>query len=221
MKAKNGKITLSGPSQIGDLRFKHLDAYILQEFMERGHKPDVHCIVKFISKFYGIVEPLVYTLDYDDLKKEYGRCINLFKGFGLRKPKKEITVEGVTYQLVNMKRPSAGWVADCDLSDFENDPVRLACICYIPKGTNYGDVDEHLNLLHPIESRHEIFKEHFPLEEYLHLSGFFLSRFVKLQRRYMAVQKAKMRGRRLRKTLILGWKRLTQSAKNIIFLGTK
>jgi len=214
-------IELKAPATINDLRFKHLDAYRSDSFMEQGHAPTVATKVKFVASFFSVVEPLVYTLDYDDISKVYRHCLELFKDFTLSKPAKEITVNGIEYELVNLKRPTAGFVADCSLSDFNADPVRLACICYIPKGTNYGDVDKHLNLKHPIEDRYEEFKEHFPLKEFLDLECFFFLECAISLRIYTARAQAITRARRRGLAVIRGWKRLTSSLKSTITGGTK
>ena len=214
-------IDLKAPATIDDLRFKHLAAYRSESFMEQGHAPTVATKVKFIASFFGIVEPLVYTFDYNDISKVYRHCLELFNGWQLSKPEKEIKVNGIEYELIDLKRPSAGFVADCSLSDFNADPVRLACICYIPKGTNYGDVDSHLNLKHPIEQRYEEFKEHFPLKVFLDLEGFFLLGCAKSLRIYTARTRAITRARRRALAVILGWKLLTSSLKSMITSGTK
>lgn len=201
-------IELKAPKRLKDLRFKHLEAYQMQP-TTKGDYVDVKSVVKFVAAFLGVQPVVIHPLDYDDVMKFYNHCIKLFLGFGLQKPPKEINVNGVDYQLVNLDRPPVGFIADVDCSDFEADPVRLACICYIPKGSSYGDVDKNDNLLHPIASRYDDFKQHFPLEVYLYLSGFFLQKFVKSANKYTAIMRVRRRVKRLFRKKTRGTKSLT------------
>ena len=212
---------LKAPKTINGLRYKHLSAFTSESFQQKGHVPDVDTIVKFVASFFGVMEPLVLRMEYKELQRVYRHCVGLWAGFGLKALPKEIEVNGKHYDLVDLKRPPAGWVIDSDASDFDKDPVRLACICYIPKGTKYGDIDENENLIHPISERHEEFKQHFPLVLHCHLSAFFLQRYVKYAKRYMAKEQAKTKARRLKRVPLIGWLRSTFSRKNTAYSGTK
>lgn len=205
---------LKAPKTINDLRYKHLSAFCTDSFKEKGGDPDPQTIVEFISLFFGIMEPMVLRMEYNDLQKVYRHCVNLWAGFGLERLPKTITVNGKEYDLVNLKRPSTGWVIDSIHSDFDKDPARLACICYVPKGTKYGDIDQNSNLLHPISDRHAEFKEHFELKLHAHLSAFFLKRYVVYAKRYMAVQSMKRWSKNLKQAFKRGGKRLTWWRKN-------
>ena len=212
---------LKAPKTIEDLRYKHLSAFTSESFQLKGHNPDVDTIVKFVAAFFGIVEPMVLRMEYKDLQKVYRHCVSLWSTFGLKALPKEIEVNGKCYDLVDLKRPPAGWVIDSDASDFEADPVRLACICYIPTGTKYGDIDENENLLHPIAQRYDDFKEHFPLVLHCHLSAFFLQRYLKYAKRYTAIERAKTKAKRLKPVRLIGWWRSIFSRKNTAYSGTK
>ena len=212
---------LKAPKTIEDLRYKHLSAFTSESFQLKGHNPDVDTIVKFVAAFFGIVEPMVLRMEFSDLQKVYRHCVGLWAGFGLQPLPKEIEVNGKHYELVDLKRPSAGWVIDSDASDFEAEPARLACICYIPKGTKYGDIDENENILHPISERLDDFKQHFPLVLHCHLSAFFLQRYVTFAKRYTAIERAKTRARKLKRVRWIGWLRSIFSRKSTAYSGTK
>ena len=212
---------LKAPKTIDDLRYKHLSAFLTESFKEKGGAPDVHTVVEFVSEFFGIMPAMVQRMEYSDLQKVYRHCVGLWSGFGLQRPPKEIEVNGKQYELINLKRPTAGWVIDSDASDFDADPVRLACICYIPKGTKYGDIDENENLLHPISERYEEFKQHFPLITHCHLSAFFLRRWLKYAKRYTAIARARTKAKRLKRVPLIGWWRSILSLKSMAYNGTK
>jgi hypothetical protein len=217
----SASVDLKTPKRLSDMRFKHLSAYTNKTWVDRASTPDVHIVVQFVSDFFGIMPQVVKTFDWDDLKKIYSHCVSEFSKAQFRPPPKSITVNGKQYDLANLKKPPAGWVADADLSDFMADPVRLACICYIPAGTKYGAIDEHHNLLHPISERHKEFTEHFPLDVYLPLAGFFLRAFVTSAEKSMVKAKATMKAKRLKARLTNGARRLTQWLKSAASSGTK
>jgi hypothetical protein len=105
------------------------------------------------------------------------------------------------------------------MSDFEKDPVRLACMCYIPKGTVYGEMDDAENVLHPIQSRHEAFSEEFPLMLYLRLHAFFLLKYRKSASAFMVSQRV---NQKLSKALsMIGYYRLTSWLKRLTQRGER
>jgi len=212
--------TLKAPRKREDLRIKHLAAYEHPLFIERGTRYDAEMIIAFVSEFAKLHPTAVAQLPFADLKKYYTHCVSLFNGFGLQAPAKEIEINGKHYELINLKSPPTGWVMDCDLSDFQKDPVRLACLCYVPKGTRYGEVDENDNLKHPASERHEDFTAHFPLEQFIYLQAFFLRRYAKYEARYMAIERLKRKARRF-KQKITGLIRSILSLKSLVTAGKK
>jgi hypothetical protein len=92
-------------------------------------------------------------------------------------------------------------------------------MCYVPKGTVYGEMNDAEDVLHPISSRWEDFNEHFDLLLYLRLHAFFLRRFKKWGDVYMVSQKVI---RKLNKALsMIGYYRLTSWLKKRTQLGVK
>jgi len=134
--------------------------------------------------------------------------MSVFGSFSMKAPDKHITINGKDYDLVNLKTPTTGWVIDSSQSDFQKDPVRLACLCYVPSGTRYGEINEDGSLVHPISERHEDFKQHFPLDKFLRLQAFFLRQFATSIERSMVKAKARTKAKRKKARLINGWNRL-------------
>lgn len=189
MANKDVTIDLKAPKSLKDLRFKHLPAYIDVNFLEKGNEPDDKTLISFCSKLLNHSEALIRTCKRSDLLDIYLHCINIFGGYKLLNPPKQIEIKGVIYELVDTSRPSVGFCMDVDQSDFEKDPVRLAAMCYIPKGTKYGALDENENLIHPIASRYKDFEEHFPLIHYFELNAFFLSKWKQSAKIYTVKKK--------------------------------
>lgn len=208
---------LKAPKTIKDMRLRHLAAYTSKDWLENSDNPTEETVVNFLATFFGHTPELIWSCDWGDLKKVYNHCIKIFGSFEMKAPPKEITVKGIEYQLVNFKRPTAAWMADVSLADFQKHPWKVAAISYIPKGTTYGEIDEHQNVRYPMSSREEDFKEHFPMDTWLQLQAFFLRRFERSIGKHMAIQRAKRKGKRARKRLKQlasnGWKRLTSWPK--------
>lgn len=144
---------------------------------------DAHSLefkVSLVARMAGVDKLDVYQGNMKEVEKAYRHCIGVISTINPSpEPPKTITVEGNDYQLINIDKAPAGWHMDVSLSDFLADPVRMACLAYIPVGTKYGEVDEHKNLLYPIASRYEDFEKHFPLETFVQMNAFFLNKFAK------------------------------------------
>ena len=176
-------IDIKLPKTINDLRIKHLKALTDSSFKDQDL--DLNGIIKFLANFSLVSVAQLRRCEKNDLINMFNYCMALFNDLKLvGAPPKELTINGVVYSFIDPRKAPVGWHIDVDESDFKNDPTRLACICYIPKGTTYGDLDANDNMLYPISSRYEDFKEHFKLIDYLELSTFFLLKLKRLMSSY-------------------------------------
>jgi hypothetical protein len=202
-------INLEKPKNSGALRIRHFKALQILEESYDG-EVTVKSIVSFVAAFNSRKESMIGQCDIFDLKKAFAYYIDLFAGLRIDKaPRQEITINGKEYELVNMDRPPTAWVMDTDMSDFTKDPIRLACICYVPKGTKYGVQDAHDNMLYPIQDRYQDFKSEFPLDQFATLNAFFLRRYERLARDYMVRTRTENQIRKVKAVLMTGWQRLT------------
>ena len=112
-----------------------------------------------------------------------------------------ITLKGQRFCLVDPGKVGIGWHIDWNSSakqkTIEKDPVRLACLFYLPEGYNYSDVDANGNITHPIASRYELFKEEFPLDLFIRCTNFFLKRSLTLTKRSMVREIARRSRRKI------------------------
>jgi len=210
---------------VNGLRIKHVKA--LHELSNYDEKNPFRHYCKVVSILSGRSMQYLYTrCDARDIVDAYNMAIKVFDQLNneLAKAHKkplpnEIEVNGKTYELVNLERPNVSFVIDSDMSDFEKDPVRLACMCYIPKGTVYGEMNDAEDVINPISSRWEDFNEEFPLLLYLQLHAFFLLRYKRWASVYMAKRKIQ---EHLRKALLMiGFYRLTSWLKKRTQHGAK
>jgi hypothetical protein len=156
-----------------DLRIRHAKAIGASRF--EGQITE-QIMIEFLSDFTGLsVNKIQYGFDLRQIIKQFEHILDLYNGLKLDgKPPSSITLEGQHFDLIDFWKVASGWHMDNSKMDYAKDPVKLACMCYVPKGTKYGTMDENDNLVYPSESRRELFEAEFPLEAYVNLSAFFL-----------------------------------------------
>lgn len=180
------------PKDKTGLLIKHLpavaDARLAESVAPIGLKIDT------LRIFTGFSKVRLHTWDLADVDKAFTHLIQIIADIDIKSPvPQELLIDGQLFILVDPEKAPAGWHADYAESDFSKDPVRLACMCYIPHGTFYGQIDQHDNLMYPIRSRHALFTEKFPLEVYIRLTAFFLLKFETSMNAYTVLQKKKER----------------------------
>lgn len=172
-------IKIKAPKSINDLRIKHLE--FLKD--EKYHKnTDTLTFIEFISKFTNTDINELKKVNLIKLKGVYLHLISIFQNYKISEPEKEIEIEGIKYELVQPAKVGIGWHIDVANSDLENDPSRIASLMYIEKGTNYGELDENLNMNYSNKKRAEIFEKEMPLPVYLNLLNFFFEQINKINK---------------------------------------
>lgn len=177
------------PKTIHDLRIKHVKAMRNDDYLELIDKSTsdedyIKLCISFLSEFTGVDRVNLYSYPLHQVMKAYNHCAGLFAKIPKLEPKKELTINGKVYQMVNPRTVALGWHVDWSRgmqeNILENDPVRVACLMYIPKGSNYSEVDQTGNLKDRIADRYKDFEEHFPLIEFVNVTGFFLLKYQRL-----------------------------------------
>ena len=164
------------PKTIKDLRISHLQALTNEQFGDTMSDED---IVKFVSIFAGISEQEVLTIVPKDVVRMYNHLAEMWDEFKPRNtPPVEIVINGKTYRRADPNKEGYGWHIDWKRNASLDDPIRLACMMYIPMGV-YGAMDENSNMINPISERYEDFKNDFPLTTYLESQGFFLHNWLR------------------------------------------
>lgn len=125
-------------------------------------------------------------LDKDELKevsvksieKLYSEVVKLIGSHKPRPPRKSIHINGTKYVFVKrFADMSAAWHELVRRSDFKNNPIRMASLCYIEQGMTYAQKGPNDTIANPTNERDRIFSSHFPLPDYLDLSNFFLRKY--------------------------------------------
>jgi len=183
------------PSKTKDLRIEHFTALQNPYFLTE-EKLDIMDQLEFIHLFTSISRPKLKRINATDIAKMFNHIVRLYSGIKVNKPPREITLNGIEFELINPEKVGVGWHADFSKGDMKKDAVYFGCLFYFPKGAKYGDVDENDNLLNPIADRYDIIKEHMPLDVFMNASAFFLSKIkqsmqisVQILRTKMAIEK--------------------------------
>lgn len=207
------------PKDKAGLRIKHLP--VLYDERLSAEVPTMSLKIDVLHKFTGLPKPTIHQINGEDVSKMFTHLLTIIASMDRDSlPPKEIVIDGQAFTLVDFEKVGSGFHADVESSDFEIDPVRLACICYIPKGTFYGEIDAQKNLLYPIADRWQLFHDHFPLETFLQLNAFFLRKFNRSMNAFIKRARKRIRKER-RKAVMIGLWSLMCSLKKWAFRGTK
>lgn len=146
---------------------------------------DIHNIVSIVS---GLDLRTIGQLSNNTIKEAFGYIL-AHMDYLPQRPKKEITIKGITYffdqDLSNSEDWTGGRYIDADNRGIklEEEPEYLPAICYVEKGKKYGDVT--------LSKRAEIMKTHFKGTDFLDLNTFFLDKSEKLKPGYLILQAAR------------------------------
>jgi hypothetical protein len=174
---------IKAPKTIHDLRIKHFNTLKNQKFEniteDIPFAERLDLMVDFVSGICSVDKELIYDIDIKNLNEIYLHCIGLFDKIPYSEPKKELKINGIEYKLVDPHTVATGWHVDWSKSDIEKDPVRIACLMYIPKDKHYSMLDSTGNLEMKIADRYKDFEEHLELVDFMNASRFFLLKWFK------------------------------------------
>jgi hypothetical protein len=171
-------IEIKVPKTLGDLRIEHLKA--LQFSNEKLGKMKMQDIIEFLSLVTSATKNELRKINLEDLKDILEHVVKIFTDYKVKNPDKKINIEGKDYEIIDPKKVGVGWHIDISNSDFEKDPGRLASLMYIEKGSTYGNMDEHGNMIYSNQDRQKIFERSMPLNCYLDIFSFFLRKSLEL-----------------------------------------
>jgi hypothetical protein len=180
----------AGPKDLRIKHFKAMSSIPLENIDSENLFQDDTQVILFLADFLNLKYSQVLDFTVKDIERMKNLALKAFMNMEVSKePPKNITVAGQEFYLADPEKVGVGWHIDFKSailnSAMQKDPVRLACLFYLPKGYNYSDVDENGNITHPISSRYELFREHFPLDVFIKSSGFFLRLSLESSRRSM------------------------------------
>ena len=78
------------------------------------------------------------------------------------------------------------------IEDISQDPCQALAIMYLEKGMEYCQEDDRGRLLNPNDKRYDLFKEHFPGDEFLNFFSFFLHYSKKQKNAILGIQMVRL-----------------------------
>lgn len=191
------------PRNSKELRIKHFASMAMLPVKDFSTDRDR---ILFLSEFLGLHYNEVLRFRISDIAKMAKHAAKAISKMDLTSALPEtIELKGQRFCLVDPDKIGIGWHIDFSATSIKKDPVRLACLFYVPEGFNYSDVDQNGNLEHPIASRYDLFEREFPLDLFIRSSDFFLRKSLHSIRRSMVQESAR---KKLRKTISSAVKRL-------------
>ena len=200
--------TIHQVKRITDLISEH-------KLTKESNSISVELMHEFVSACSGVRIDDLLEAKQSDIKKVFNVAVGAFTTYEKKDPPKTIEIQGKTYHLMDLQDQKGGWYVDVKVmaEDFKSQPELLPALNYIEeeeykrwlffKGKRpmkYSQKDENGKTINPITERAEIFREHFPGDVFLDLSGFFFDKSeilikvfseIGLQQARMEIQKAR------------------------------
>jgi hypothetical protein len=144
----------------------------LSKELDVNEQPTFNNKVRHLSYYSGMGIDELSECSPLDVNKAFDHLLTCINNYTPKEPPREVEVNGTTYVLIDIDKQKARWLIDFEASqeDFESKPERMAALCYVEKGKQYGEV--------PLVEREKILREHCPAFVYLDLCAFFLNKSI-------------------------------------------
>lgn len=183
-----------------ELKMKHFDAIDMLAKQKEIDK------VKFLTAFFGKEHKKTFESGIaEDVNAAFERVVDRvnkdLQTTHVKLPKR-INLGGTDFYLLDLKRPTTGWMIDS--VEVMKTPDRLVEMCYCPEGSYYGETDETSFLLNPLGKYTDAIREEFPLRYYKPLADFFLNAQILSVEKSLAKQRGEEWARKMLSHLKLG-----------------
>ena len=163
------------------------------EYFQDLEYPTIQEKIRFISDWCDLSKEEVKEMTVETINKIASTVLQVISDFKPKPvPTKELTINGNKYTFVGrFSEMSASWHELVRMSDFEENPIRMASLCYIEKGMDYATKGKNDTIKNPTSKRDELFTVHFPLDEYLTLNAFFLQKFKEWHESFTEIKRVR------------------------------
>ena len=153
---------------------------------------DFQCQV--LNIFSGVPMSQIRKAHIDDVTTAARMVLEMLAEYKVQEPSEKIEIDGKVYCF---EKEVAGWstgqILDMKLiEDLPSNPSEALAIMYIEEGMEYCQEDERGKVLNPNKKREDIFKAHFPGDEFMNFFAFFLSESQKRKNAISAIQILRM-----------------------------
>jgi len=158
---------------------------------------EFHC--QLVSIFSGMAINKVKRAVPDSIMEASKHIFTILSQYEKQEPQELIEIEGKKFRLEkNFGHVTTGQIIDLKLiDDISADPWAPLAIMYVEDGMEYCQEDDRGRVLNPNDVRHQLFKEHFPGDEFLNFYAFFLSRLEERSLAILGIQTVRMMMQRM------------------------
>jgi hypothetical protein len=191
-------IKLKLPTRIEDCRPDQLTKWImLTDAMKERQDDEWIGMIEFqcqmLSIFSGLSTNKIKKGNIQDVQEASNSLLAMLAQYKSSDPVGTVEIEGNKYSFnKDFNLITTGQIIDLKLiEDIASDPCKAVAICYIEQGLDYCEEDSKGRITNPTEFRYNLFKEHFPGDEFLNFFGFFLREYETRSRAILAIQTLK------------------------------
>jgi hypothetical protein len=148
---------------------------------------------QMLSIFSGLSTNKIKKGNIQDVQEASNTLLAMLSEYKSSDPVGTVVIEGKQYNFnKDFNLITTGQIIDLKLiEDIASDPCKAVAICYIEAGLDYCEEDSKGRITNPTEFRYNLFKEHFPGDEFLNFFGFFLREYEMRSRAILAIQQLK------------------------------
>jgi len=143
-----------------------------------------------LSIFSGQSVTKIKKGNIDDVQAAANAMLEVLGAYKSSDPIGKVTIEGKNYIFdKDFAHMTTGAIIDLKLiENVAEDPCRALAICYVEEGFDYCHEDNKGRITNPTAIRYELFKKHFPGDEFLNYFGFFLHNYEQRKAAILSIQ---------------------------------
>jgi hypothetical protein len=191
-------IKLKLPTRIEDCRPDQLTKWIMLTDAMKERKDDewigmIEFQCQMLSIFSGLSTNKIKKGNIEDVQEASNQLLGMLSQYKSSDPVGTVVIEGKQYNFSkDFSFITTGQIIDLKLiEDIASDPCKAVAICYIEDGLDYCEEDSKGRITNPTDVRYNLFKEHFPGDEFLNFFGFFLHEYERRSHAILAIQTLK------------------------------
>lgn len=187
------------PTTLASCTPEQMTRWLMMAEAMKEQKDDITQFLIFqcqlLSLFSGESITKIKKADVDSIQEASSHMLKILTSYQYQEPKEIITIEGKEYRFEkNFGHVSTGQIIDLKLiEDISQDPCQALAIMYVERGMEYCQEDDRGRILNPNDKRYELFKQHFPGDEFLNFFSFFLDLSEKRKLAILGIQMARSR----------------------------
>ena len=143
-----------------------------------------------LSIFSGQSVNKIKKGNIDDVQAAANAMLETLGAYKSSDPIGKVTIDGKNYIFdKDFAHMTTGAIIDLKLiENVADDPCRALAICYVEEGFDYCHEDSKGRIVNPTAIRYELFKKHFPGDEFLNYFGFFLHNYESRKAAILSIQ---------------------------------